>query len=190
MVAPKSCASADDILAVYDLFAMRAVAEFNDQGEVPFQLYAVVLEDGGTAGKIAGLLVPAPEVLAELFDADGRDKVVTVARLFLQDNSPLRAEMADDGTPLPCLMVQVCEGWETVVRTETGTPQAGPRGACIIIAVHTKDNSHVGACPIRGGSQPQAQFRALQLGAIGDVLGRQSMAQNGTLMTNSSQSRH
>lgn len=190
MVAPKSCASSDDILAVYDLFAMRAVAEFNDQGKVPFQLYAVVLEDSGTTGKIAGLLVPAPDVLAELFDAEGRDKVVTVARLFLQDNSPLRAEMADDGTPLPCLMVQVCEGWETVVHTETGTHRADPRAACIIIAIHTKDNTHIGACPISEGRPHQGRYRALQLGARGDVLGRHSMVQLGALMVDSSQALH
>ena len=184
----KSIPSSADILAVYDLFAMRAVAEFNDEGGVSDQLFAVVLEDSGTAGKIAGLLVPAPDVLAELFEAPGKDMVAPVARMFLQADSPLREEMVQDGTPLPCLLVQVCEGWETVVHTDTGVAQAGPRVECIIIAIHTENNSHVGACPITGPRQ--GIYRPLYLGAVGDVLGRHSVAQLEALLTPASPTLH
>jgi hypothetical protein len=180
----KTSPTSEDIAVVYDLFARRAVEAFNEEGSVPSQLYAVVLQEDGTPGQVTEILELSADMLAELFSSPANNRMLTpVTQMFLQDGSPLRKSLEDDGMPLPCLVVQVSEGWAAVgaadpvtSRRDIPPSQRADRQDCLLVVVHTRNDAHIGVCPIQDGPNRQAEYRPVRMARFQNPFGRQRTA--------------
>jgi hypothetical protein len=178
----KAIPTDNDIKAVYEIFAKRAVEIFNEAGHVAPQIFAVMLEEGRT-GEVLGVLTIPKEDLNNIFLSPATKNLFKpLVHMFLEDDSPMREDMRAEGHPLPCLVVQVREAWvsEGEAAPATGdTPmppsQRTDRQEVILVTVHTKDLSHVGCCPIEEKPVRHCEFVPLVIAKPGTHVGRLSM---------------
>jgi hypothetical protein len=167
----KSSPSLADVAAVYDIFAKRSVEAFNEEGAVPAQIYGVILQDEGAPGNVLGLLELSDDMVKEVFDSSANSPdISSVTQLLLQEGSQLRTLLVEDGTPLPCMVVQVSEGWAALGeadpltnRSDIPPSQRVDRRECLLIILHTASSTHVGVCPIQGEPTRSAHYKPLQL---------------------------
>lgn len=158
----------NDIFEVYEAFACKAVELFNETGEAPHQLFAVVLDE--LTGGISGMMSVEQDVLRKYHEQSGStDAIKPLVRLFLQDGSPLRDRLARQGQELPSLVVQVSNIWfalpdelDTPARDLIPPSERGNRQEGIAVFVHASAASYFGVCPIVDTPERHAVFGPLQ----------------------------
>lgn len=180
---PRPCT--EDISAVYDSFATRAVELFNELGSVAPQLFAVSLDEE-EPGKINGMLALEPELVAKLYaDNASKDAIKPLVKLFLQEGSPLREKLKQDNQPLPSLMVQITETWYAFPKEDGSLPdpsmslsESPDKLEGISVFIHTASATHMGICPIVEKPTRHAVFNTIQVspkGELGRIFGRMGM---------------
>jgi len=177
----------DDIASLYQHFAAASIGIVNEGRECHSQL-ALVKMDDAEPGKLAHLGFIEPEVVNML-----QQSSTTKDFLMLLISELLKGDKISPSAPfVPDAIVHVSEIW--VVQRKGRIPadlreaerQLGcecddlsehpDRTEALVIAVHTKDRSFMGICPITGqGSERRAEFKPLHKGP---TVGRMTMHQD------------
>lgn len=179
----------EQFISVYDEFARRAVALFNEKGEVPPMLFGVAMNPELDVQIRIAIQMSTEMVATMMSQPNGVHLVREFTAKMLDSESDLCQQMAKQGVPTVEAVVFVSDAFMAAGMPAPGesttVSERSDRMECLAVTVTTAERTEVGFCPIETGPPQQCVYRELILiGDDGVVVGNMVRVPRGVAPTN------